>query len=150
MIIKFEDLKCNPKEVLLRVCEELGIEWSDNLLETTRHGQKEFVGSITGFDLAPVYWIHDKYFSPFDYFRVILITGLFQKKNGYPYTSCLAFSRVQLRDMFAKEFRFEKYLELEDDLERKKFRQKMQKLLGRWLWLTRREEIMDNIAQEER
>ena len=52
--------------------------------------------------------------------------------------------------MFAKEFRFEKYLELEDDLERKKFRQKMQKLLGRWLWLTRREEIMDNIAQEER
>ncbi len=150
MTIKFEDLKCNSKEVLLRICEEWGIDWSDNLLETTLHGQKEYVGNITGFDLTPVYRMHEKYFSPFDYFRITVVAAPYQKKYGYPYTSCLAFSRVQLRDMFMKEFRFEKYLDFEDDLEKKKFRQRMQKLLGRWLWQARREEIMDKTAVKER
>lgn len=144
-IIKFEDLKCNPREVLLRICKEWGIAWSDNLLETTLHGQKEYMGGITGFDLTPVYRMHEKYFSSFDYFRITLIVGMFQKKHGYPYASSLVFSRAQLRNMFMKEFRFERYLKFEDNLEKKKFRRRMQKLIGQWLWQARREEIMENV-----
>lgn len=39
-VIKFEDLKCNPKKILLALCEQWEIHWSDTLMQTTCNGKK--------------------------------------------------------------------------------------------------------------
>ena len=45
--------------------------------------------------------------------RLCLIDGPFQKEYGYPYVSCLDFTRRELQEMFLKEFRWEKLQEME-------------------------------------
>lgn len=142
-VVRFEDLKCHPREELQKLCEKLEIEWSDTLLETTLHGEQEFYGNITGFDLTPVYRTHEEYFSPFDRFRLSLITGAWQKKHGYPCVSSLDFSRKELQEMFGKKFRFEEKIVYQSEEEKMALRAWVQKLAGRYLWENRRREVME-------
>lgn len=108
-IIKFEKMKCHPREILTELCEWLGIAYSDTLMETTFHGEKSFYeGNITGFDIRPAYNLYEEYFSVFDRMRIALGAGSYQKQYGYPYVSCLEFSRRELQEMFLKGFRWEK------------------------------------------
>lgn len=143
IVIRFEDLKCHPREELHALCEKLGIEWTDTLLETTLHGEQEFYGNITGFDLAPVYRTHEEYFSSFDRFRLSLITGAWQKQYGYPYVSSLGFSRRELKEIFRKEFRFEERIVCHSEKEKMSIKVKVQKLADDYLWENRRREVME-------
>ncbi len=141
IVIKFEDLKCRPKEVLLYICRVFGIAWSDILLETTLHG-KPREGDIMGFNLAPVYRLYEEYFSAFDRFRLMLAAGLWQKEHGYPYVSILDFNRKELQSMFEKEFRFEENLEYQYEGEAQELNRWKQDILSRSLWEVRRGEVM--------
>ncbi|MCM1235553.1 MAG: hypothetical protein NC489_36100, partial [Ruminococcus flavefaciens] len=115
IIIRFEDLKCRPNEMLLTLCGKIGISFDDALLNTTYHGQKVFFrGEITGFDVKPAYNLYEEYFSPFDRMRICLIQSIYQRKYNYPYVSCMEFSRRELQEMFRKDFRWEKNSEIEE------------------------------------
>lgn len=115
MVVKFEDLKCNPQRTLSDICNNWEIEWSDTLLMTTCHGIRHsyYNGEreISDFDLEPVYNTYDKYLSEFDRMRIMLINAPWQKVYGYPYVKILDFSRRELQEMFLKKFRFEDALE---------------------------------------
>lgn len=109
-MIKFEELKCHPKEILTELCEWLEIPYNDILMETTYHGEKAYNidGKITGFDLKPVYNLYEEYFSAYDRMRICIFAGSYQKQCGYPYVNCTEFSRRELQEMFLKDFRWEK------------------------------------------
>ncbi|MDE7204281.1 MAG: hypothetical protein K2O91_20845 [Lachnospiraceae bacterium] len=111
LIIKFEELKCNPREILSKICNDWGIEWSDSLMCVTRYGEKRtyFNGErkISDFDLEPVYNTYEEYFSEYDRFRIMLLNSQWQKKYGYPYVGVKQFSRREIQEMWLKEFRFE-------------------------------------------
>lgn len=141
VVFKFEDLKCHPRKELERLCDELGIVWSDTLLETTENSEKSYYGDITGFDTSPVYRTYDEYFSAFDRFRISLITGIWQKKYGYSYVSSLAFSRREICEMVEKKFRFEAKLKFSDEEEEMEFQRWKHKIISDYLWMERRVEI---------
>lgn len=111
LIIKFEDLKCNPRKLLEEICTRWGIEWSDTLMLTTENGEKSIYNNgeytVSDFDLKPVYNTNEEYFSEFDRFRIMLLNLPWQKKYGYPYIDICQFSRKELQEMFMKKFRFE-------------------------------------------
>lgn len=142
--IKFEDIKCRPKEKLLYLCSELKMEWSDTLLDTTIHGEKEcYEGRTAGYDLKPVYRTYEEFYSEFDRFRIALSAGHWQKKYGYPYVSILNFNRRELQEMFSKDFRFEKALVFHNDEERKKFKKGLKSFISSRLWEVRRKAIVE-------
>lgn len=145
VIIKFEDLKCKPKEVLSDICDKFDISWSDILLKTTYHGKQRM--NDMGFDLAPVYRLHEDVFSAFDRFRLTLLAMPWQKRYGYPYVCSLDFDRKELRDMFEKDFRFEKNLEYQYEEEQKLERWKKE-VLSSSLWEVRRYEVMEKIQNK--
>lgn len=111
VIVKFEDLKCNPQNTLMEICDKWGIEWSDILMQTTRFGKEcsysDKVHTVKGFDLQPVYNIYENFFSEFDRFRMVIINAPWQRKYGYPYVEITRFSKRELQEMFLHEFRFE-------------------------------------------
>ena len=139
--LKFEDLKLKPKEMLQILCEKFSISWSDTLLNTTLHGEQDYYGDITGFDLAPVYRTYETYYSVFDRFRISLINGPLQKKYGYPYVSSLDFSRRELQQMFLKEFHFEEKINYPSEEEKLVSKKWAQNWIAKLLWMTRRIEI---------
>lgn len=108
IIIKFEELKKKPREVLANLCEHLHIAFDESLMETTVHGSRAFYKEITGFDLKPVYNLYEEYFTSFDRMRICLLSSVFQKKYGYPFVNSLDFCRRELQEMFLKEFLWEK------------------------------------------
>lgn len=78
IVLKFEDIKCNPKEELSELCKKLEIPWSDSLMSTTHHDGKTYTYNngkkdVRDFDLTPVYNNYEEYFSEFDRFRITLI-----------------------------------------------------------------------------
>lgn len=147
VITRFEDIKCNPGKELLRICEELEINWSDSLMETTLHGHRHYMGKVTGFDLKPVYHVPDEFYSEFDCFRIALIDGPWQKRYGYPYASSLEFSRKELRDIFDKQFRFEEKMSELTDAEKEKIRKYARNIICQNLWKVRRYEIMEELSE---
>lgn len=143
IVKRFEDIKCNPHKELQHICDELGIAWSDTLLETTALGKTEFYGGFTGLDLTPVYRIYEEYFSAFDRFRISMIVGTWQKQYGYPSVSSINFTRQELREMFRKEFRFEDRFAFKNSKEKQKFRKWVQLMASRYLWESRRKEVLE-------
>lgn len=111
LVIKFEDLKCNPRETLREICSRWDLEWSDTLMQTTVNGKKDvydnYIQNISGFDLKPVYNTYDNFFSELDRLRIMLIDAPWRKECGYPYIEPNQFTRRELQEMFLKEFRFE-------------------------------------------
>lgn len=146
-VIRFEDLKCNPIETLMELCDKLKIVFIDTLLETTWHGKKAFYGSITGYDTRPAYNLYEEYFSSFDRMRICLTAGTFQKRYGYPFVSCLTFSRRELQDMFLKEFRWEKRSGAKEGKTLTNICN-LQNSIRHLLWLERYAEIMEERLEE--
>ncbi len=146
--IKFEDLKCDPIRKLNEICDELNIDWSDTLLKTTSHGKQSYFRGVTGFDLAPVFSNYEEYLSEFDRFRILMITGPWQKEHGYPYVSSLDFSRIELREMFLKKFRFEDKLLFANEEEKNRFRKRIwRKIIRQYLQIVRRYEILMKMSK---
>ncbi len=111
LIVKFEDLKCNPIETLRKICDRWNMAWSDTLMQTTRNGQEDVycdkMQRVSGFDLRPVYNTYDNFFSELDRLKLMLVDALWQKKYGYPYVDPEQFTRRELQELLLKEFRFE-------------------------------------------
>lgn len=143
VVVRFEDLKCDPVNEMQTICGRLGIEWSDTLMYTTQHGKISSYEDVTGFDLKPVYKNYEEYFTEFDRFRISLIVGPWQKKYGYPYVSSLDYSRKELHQMFQKEFRFEERFKYKDDKEMILVKNQIQWIINEYLWEIRRMEIME-------
>lgn len=135
MVVKFEDLKCRPREILEIICNKWDIPWSDALMATTRCGKEESMFGIKNFDLGPVYNTYENYFSEYDRLRMMLISAPWQRKYGYPYVKLAQFSRRELQEMFSDGFRFEELIdselcgnELDDKLDlQSKIRYRLQK-----------------------
>ena len=112
-IIRFEDLKKKPREVLADFCKWVHIDFDEALMETTCHGSEASYKGISGFDLKPVYNLYEEYFTAFDRMRICLLNSAFHKKHGYPFVNPLNFSRRELQEMFLKGFRFDELVELD-------------------------------------
>lgn len=110
LMIRFEDLKCRPREELDRICREWEMPWSDSLMKTTMYGKGISVdngdGQVKDFDLGPVYNQYEEYFSEFDRFRITVLSAPWQREYGYPFVDINLFSRKDLQEMFLKTFRF--------------------------------------------
>lgn len=146
-IIRFEDLKCNSKEVLSELCKWLEIPFNDVLLETTWHGEKAFYHNITGFDVKPAYNLYEEFFSDFDRMRISMITGSYQRQYGYPCVNCLTFTRRELQEMFLKDFRWFYISKTEEkNVESVWY---MQSRIRYLLWLERFSEVMETEVSEE-
>lgn len=142
IVMRFEDLKLKPQEELHAFCNLAGVEWSDSLLDV-----KTSWNGVTGFDLAPVYRTYEEYFSAFDRFRLSLITGPWQKKYGYPYVSCLAFSKRELKEMFSKKFRFEQIFVFQDEAEERTYLRWRRRLIRGCLQEVHRREIIGELGE---
>lgn len=144
--IRFEDLKMYPLQILGKLCEILGIPWSDTLLETTRAGEKSFYDlngdCITGFDLKPVYYTYDEFFDAFDKFRLDLIFREKSKAYGYSYVDKDKYpmSLEELGKLFELPFRFEQFLCFGSEHERERYHQRMRKLCTQLLYLEENKE----------
>lgn len=120
--IKFEDLKCRPRDTIKKICDECGIPWEDSLLQTTCHGKIHSYMGVTGFDLTPVYNNYEEYFSGYDRMRIELITAPWRMAHMYSYISCLNFSMLELQEMFLKDFRFEEKMTFDNEDEKLKLK----------------------------
>ncbi|MFW5650255.1 MAG: hypothetical protein ACOCNC_02565 [Acetivibrio ethanolgignens] len=131
--MRFEDIKCHPKRELGRLCDILGISWSDTLLDTTKYGKSDafYNGNelVTGFNLRPVYDQSEEYFSAFDRFKIALINAPWQRTHGYPYEDILKFTRRQLQSIFEQPFRFEESIEFLSENEKEKYQLKIKNIL---------------------
>lgn len=136
--LKFEDIKCNPKDELQRFCNETGLSWSDTLLKA----EKSYRG-LPGFDLAPVYRTWEQHYSSFDRFRICLLKSPFQRKHGYPFVRSLDFSRCDLQEMFLKKFRFEENWVFNNTELENAFLNWRQKLIWEVLLEVRRKDILE-------
>lgn len=146
--MRFEDLKIHPNKELSRICETIGIPWSDTMLHTTLNGNEWGWGRIKDFDLKPVFNKYEEYFSEFDRFRISIICSPYQKKYGYVYENCMEFSRVELREMFLKEFRFQMGLQFTDEIEKAGYFLTVYEILGQQLWNARKHMVLDDIVPE--
>ncbi len=76
--VRLEDLHNNPKETLLKICNLLNIEWSDNLLQSTFagklwHNRHESVRT-SGLGTKTIEQKHTTYINRFDKFRLKLLS----------------------------------------------------------------------------
>lgn len=151
LIVKFEDLKCNPRRMLEKICDKWGIVWADILMMTTNKGgrEKQLVNNgeylVSDFDIKPVYNINEKYFSEFDRFRIMLICAPWQKKYGYPYVDTLQFTKRELQEIFIKSFRFENIVEFGNMRLKREFKIELDYLIKNNLQIVRMMEIMNYI-----
>lgn len=141
VVVKFEDLKCNPRQNLLMICKKWDIHWSETLMATTYKGMKQSVYNqereISDFDLEPVYNSYEKYFSEFDRFRIMLVNAPWQQTYGYPYVKIFMFSQRELQNMFIKKFRFEDMLEFENCKQEFEYKLQIRRYVSAQLQLAR-------------
>lgn len=149
IVLRFEDIKCSPKEVLKVFSDKVNVAWADTLLETTLHGEVSSLWGVTGFDLKPVYCIYEEYFSSFDRFRISLITAPWQKRYGYPYVNNMDFSRRELQEIFSKDFRFENEKGYRSSNEKERIKKEVKRIVDDYLQMNRREEIMERNNMNE-
>lgn len=132
-MVRFEDLKLEPKATLEAILDFLDVEWDDGMLHTTANGVSESMrihgDVIKDFDPAPVLRKREKMLSPFDYYRMELLTGDMLKPWGYNpqyYKDNKEYTKEEIIDMFEKPFKFEEFLFTKTQLEKaKEEREKM-------------------------
>lgn len=146
-VVRFEDLKLNPRKVLSELCRKWEIPWSETLMETTRYGQKcEYDNGhkkVQDFDLGPVYNNYEEYFSAFDRFRLTLLFSFRQRRYGYPYVEISDFMRRELQEMFLKEFRFEKEISYNGEKGKLDARIRKQEKMREQLWEIWKQELLE-------
>lgn len=130
IVVRFEDMKCRPKEETEKLCKEWDISWSKSLMHTSIHGETLAYGTgekeIKDFDLKPVYNLYEEYFSETDRLKIALICMPWQKKHGYPYVDVFTFSRRELQEIFLKEFYFMQRMSFHDKMGKTGFNIKFQ------------------------
>lgn len=147
--IRFEDLKLHSEAELLKICNRLGIAWSDTMVRTTFMGRAQVSSDgIRDFDLKPVFNQYEEYLSEFDRFRISVLSAPYQKKYGYPYVDCRMFSRKELWHLFLKEFRFQSQSQYTDEEDRTSYCISMHRLFRWQLWNVRTYAVLDNITPE--
>ena len=146
--MRFEDLKLHPEVELPKICDRLGIVWSDTMLRTTFMGETQNYWGVQDFDLRPVFHRYEEYLSQFDRFRISILSAPYQKKFGYPYVDCRMFSRRELWEMFRKEFRFQCQLRYADEREKRSYNISMHRKFRWQLWRVRAYTITGNIIPE--
>lgn len=116
-MVRFEDLKLEPKATLEAILDFLDMEWDDGLLHTTANGESESMlihgDLIKDFDPTPVLRKREKMLSPFDHYRMELLTGDMLEPWGYKpiyYTDGKKYSREEIIAMFKQPFKFEEFL----------------------------------------
>ena len=146
--VRFEDIKLHPKEELLKVCNKIGIPWSDTMLKTTQNGESwEFWGSLD-FDLKPVFNRYEETLSEFDRFRISLLSSPYQNKYGYTYEDCLQFSRNELMEMFLRPFRFQQKLHFGQIREERVYYLQVYDVIRWQLWNVRKHTIRKDITPQ--
>ncbi len=144
MVMKFEDLKCAPRENLTKICKAWGISWSDILMVTTSMGREHYADNyerqVKDFDLEPVYNTYERFFSEFDRMRIMLIHSPYQRKYGYPYVELKQFTRREVQDMFLKRFRFENMGDTEQHKDSMQYRIYLQSVIKERLQIARKAE----------
>ena len=110
-VIRFEDLKMYPHETLKKICEFFHLPWSDTLLKCTICGEENdgFMGT-SGFDTAPIYKKHDKYFDGFDRYRAEYVHQNDYTVWGYKleYYTGMKYTLKEIRAMFSLPWAAEK------------------------------------------
>jgi hypothetical protein len=106
--IRFEDLKCSPKENLTALCHTLEIPWSESLMHTTQNGVAEEYYGVRDFDLKPVYNGYEEYLSLQDKARILILSAPWQRQYGYDYERISNYSRREVQELFLKSPRFVK------------------------------------------
>lgn len=143
--LRFEDIKVNPKNELMKVCKLMDISWSDSMLRTTKMGQPyEYRGSAD-YDLKAVFTEYAEYLSVFDRFRISIASSPYQKRYGYAYYDCTKFSRRELRDMFLMPFLFEEKNIFADELRNM---DSIYEWVNWQLWRVRKHMVLDDIEPE--
>lgn len=143
--VRFEDIKLHPEQELMKICDRLGIHWSDTFLQSTNEGKTWFYDEVKDFDLRPVFNNYEKYLSTFDRFRISLIARPYQKKYGYAYENSMKFSRSVLQEMFLKPFRFQEGLNFDSRKERIEYYWNALEIIRWELWEVRKHEVLDDI-----
>lgn len=143
--MRFEDIKVNPKNELVKVCKLMDISWSDNMLRTTRIGQPYAYRGSVDFDLKAVFTEYAEYLSTFDRFRISIACSPYQKRYGYAYYDCTKFSRRELRDMFLKPFLFEEKNIFADELNNM---DEIYEWMKWQLWEVRKHMLLDDTEPE--
>ncbi|HBI59634.1 MAG TPA: hypothetical protein DDY31_00225, partial [Lachnospiraceae bacterium] len=146
--IRFEDLKMYPRQIWGKLCEILGIPWSDTLFETIQAEEKKksvyIVNGdrITGYNLTPVYYTYDEFFDAFDKFRLDLIFREKSKAYGYSYVdkSKYPMSLEKLGKLFELPFCFEKILCFGSERERERYHKRMGEFCTQLLYLEENKE----------
>lgn len=147
--LRFEDIKLHPEEELLKLCDMIGIPWSDTLLHTTNDGwEMAWEDDVVDFDIKPVFNLYEEFFSEFDRFRICLVSSAYQKKYGYMYENCLKFSRRELQEMFLKKFRFQNLIQFHTDKDKAMYYLCAYALLWQQLWEVRKHMVLDDIVPE--
>lgn len=144
--MRFEDIKLHPHRELMRICDMLGISWSDTMLKTTNDGEAWDYQGVMDFDIKPVFNKYEEYLSEFDRFRISLISSPYQKLYGYTYENCLKFSRRELEDMFLKKFRFQERLQFESEKDSIEYYFQVYDLMRQNLWKARKHEVLGDIV----
>lgn len=129
-VLRFEELKCEPRKILSNLCDKWNIAYSETLMETTCKEKTDYGNLLVkGFDLKPVYNSYEEYFSEFDRVRLMIINAPWQRKYGYPYVEISRFTRRELQEMFSKEFRFEDVIDYSDSETKLDFDIKLSKVI---------------------
>lgn len=113
-IVRFEDLKLNPKAAIASMAEFLNIPITQSLFHTTWCGlEKDGISTentaFAGFDPAPVYKTYDQYLSVFDKYRLELLLRYVIEAYGYraKYYDGQQFSYEEIVKMMELPFLFE-------------------------------------------
>ena len=110
-VVRFEDLKLYPRETLKKLLEFLHLPWSDTLLSCTINGEEneEFMGTH-GFDPAPIYKRHEKYFGGLDRYRAELVHQSDYEVWGYKlkYYDGMEYTPSEIRALFRLPYATEK------------------------------------------
>lgn len=146
--MRFEDIKLHPKEELSKICDRMGIPWSETMLHTTFYGRAEVIWGSQDFTLKPVFDRSEKFFSAFDQFRIAVISAPYQKKYGYSYVDCKEYSRSRLWEMFLEEFRFQQGMQFKTIQDKAIHDLEVYYSLRHQLWETRRHAVLDDIIPE--
>lgn len=149
--IRFEDLKQYPVQILRKLCEEIGLQWSDTLLETTLGGKEStYVANgqkTTGFDLKPVYYPYEEYFNSFDKFRLDMVFSEKNKAYQYSYIENQAdiASICDIGALFDLPFKNERVIRFDDDMQRLNYRKELKRLCLQMIFIQKNKEHYSNM-----
>ena len=121
-IVRFEDLKLHPHETLTKLCKFLHIPKTDSMLTCTINGEKneEYLGT-KGFDPAPIYKKHDKYFGGLDRYRLEMLHKNDYKAWGYKlkYYEGMTYTPEEIKALFSLPYSSERIFSGDKELEKK-------------------------------